>query len=63
MMVTNKKYCDFIVYTFQGLLRVTIARDEQFISEMLQKLINFYNSYLLPAIFNKYIYKDYDKYF
>lgn len=63
MMVTDRKFCDFIVYTFQGLLRISIARDEQFISEMLPKLTNFYSSYLLPAILDKYIYKHYDQYF
>ena len=60
LMVTGRLYCDLLVYSFKSLLRITVPRDEEFISKMLSKLILFYETYLKPAILNEYLYRDYE---
>lgn len=63
LLVTGRLYCDFIVFTFVDLLEISIGRDEALISDMLVKLTNFYDKYLQPAIFEKYLYRYYGKIF
>lgn len=60
LMVTGKLFCDFLVYTYKSLIRITVKRDEAFITEMRAKLVDFYDEYMRPAILNKYLYRDYD---
>lgn len=54
-----RKYCNFIIYTFEDLKVIFINRDDSYINEMLTNLINFYVHSLEPAIINKYVNRDY----
>jgi len=63
LLVTGRLYCDLLIYTFKELVQISIEKDDKFTSEMLFKLTNFYETYLKPAIFEKYIYRNYDKLF
>ncbi|KAL0895959.1 hypothetical protein ABMA27_011961 [Loxostege sticticalis] len=58
---TGRQYCNFIVYTFVDMKVIFINKDDSYINEMLNNLINFYIHHLEPAILNKYMYKDYLK--
>lgn len=60
LFCTNRKYANLVVYTFVDMKIIYIEKDEEFIKEMVLKLTSFYEEYLQPAIFNKYLYKYYD---
>lgn len=60
LFCTNRKYCKLVIYTFVDMVEIGIERDEDFIEEMILKLKSFYEEYLMPDIFNKYMYKYYD---
>ncbi|KAE8745956.1 hypothetical protein FOCC_FOCC007317, partial [Frankliniella occidentalis] len=62
MLVTDKSFCDFVVYTFKDFKVIRIDRKENFISSMLLNLVKFYEDYYRPAIENKYLWRDYHKY-
>ncbi|KAJ8671850.1 hypothetical protein QAD02_003109 [Eretmocerus hayati] len=62
MLVTNRAYCDFVVWTFVDMHHKTIERDPDFIQEMLKKLIDFYDKHLKPAILEKYLYRNTDNF-
>ncbi|XP_023316614.1 uncharacterized protein LOC106658550 [Trichogramma pretiosum] len=59
LYATKRNFCDFIIYTFIDFKRITVYRNEKFISEMLAKLDLFYENYLKPALLDKYLYKSY----
>ncbi len=48
MKVTCAKWCDFIVYSLKGLLIECIAYDNDFCTQMLEKLERFYFRKFLP---------------
>ncbi len=48
MKVTGAKWCDFIVYSFKGLSIERIAYDDDFCTQMLEKLEMFYFRKFLP---------------
>ncbi|KAL4709806.1 hypothetical protein ACJJTC_001260 [Scirpophaga incertulas] len=60
LFVTEKKFCNLIIYTFKDIKVIFINRNEEFINNMVQVLVNFYNNYYKEAILNKYIYKNYE---
>lgn len=60
LFCTNRKYCNLVIYTFVDMKVIFIERDEDFINEMVLNLTSFYEEYLQPAIYNKYLYKYYD---
>ena len=43
-------FCDFIVYTFKGLIIVRTEFDEVYFNSLLTQLKTFYKDYLLPGI-------------
>lgn len=59
LFVTNKKFCNLIIYTFKDMKVIYISRDEEFIQYMLKILLSFYESFFKEAICNKYIYRNY----
>jgi putative phage-type endonuclease len=59
LLCSNRKRCIFIVYTFKDIVRVNIKRDDEFIAEMVTKLVGFYNTHFKSAIINKFLYRDY----
>lgn len=59
LYATKRKFCDFIVYTFQDFKRISVVRNDIFIEKMLTILDKFYDKYLKPAILEKYLYKNY----
>lgn len=48
MGLSCAKFCDFIVYTFEGLIVIRIDFDDLYFRSLLEKLNNFYKHYLLP---------------
>lgn len=52
-----------MVYTFVDLRALHIERDQTFIEDMVTKLEHFYETYLKPAILEKYVYRGYEKIF
>ena len=59
LYVTNREFCDFIIYTFKDFCRISVKRDDVFIPEILEKLDIFYEQYFKPAIIEKYLYRNY----
>ncbi|KAJ8678958.1 hypothetical protein QAD02_014745 [Eretmocerus hayati] len=62
LLVTGRLFCDFAVWTFKDMVRVSIERDEKFIDYMLKKLKEFNKLYLQPAILCKYLFKNSEKF-
>lgn len=58
--VTGKETCHFIVYTVADFILIEIKRNDTFIENMKQEVVKFFNNQMVPAIKNKYIYKNYN---
>ena len=43
LFCTGHQHCRFIVYTFKGIKAIDIARDEEFMQDMVQNLLEFYS--------------------
>jgi len=56
---SRRKFCNLIIFTFKDLKVIYVNREEEFITEMLTKIDNFYNNFFKSAIVNKYLYRDY----
>ena len=50
MGVTNRTYCDFFVFTFEGYLSVRVSFDENFWSSLLDTLVWFWRHYIAPEM-------------
>ena len=50
LLVTNRKFCDFIVWRPREFFYERIGRDEELLTAMLPKLKAFYFDHLLPAL-------------
>ena len=48
--LSNISFCDFIVYSFKGCIIIRILFDEVYFKNLITKINNFYNTYLLPAL-------------
>lgn len=48
--VTDRNWCDFVVYTSKGLHIQRIRRDRRFFTNILSKLQEFYFKYMLPKL-------------
>ena len=57
---TELSRCDFVVYTLSDMQKIQINRNDAFIDDMKDKLINFYDEYFCPALLNKYYYKTFE---
>ena len=55
---TGCKVCIFIVYTFKGIEIIPIPFDQDFVTEMLKHLDNFYMNHFKMAVVNKFLYKN-----
>ena len=49
MGLSQVTYCDFIVYTFKGMMIVRTPLDREYFKNMVEKLSIFYKKELLPA--------------
>lgn len=61
LYVTQRKFCNLLVFTFKSMEVIFIERDDTFIQEMLQKLDFFYFNYFKNAFLDKFYYKDYSE--
>ena len=50
MYVTERKFCDFVVWSRHDLVCIRIPWNEIFIQEKLTKVLEFYEEYILPEI-------------
>lgn len=48
--VTDRKWCDLVIYTFLGLRITRVLRKKAFWNAMLKKLKEFYLYHMLPAL-------------
>ena len=55
---TGCKVCIFIVYTFKEIEIIPIPFDQDFVTEMLKHLDNFYMNHFKMAVVNKFLYKN-----
>lgn len=55
---TTREWCDFVVWTFKGMVVIRIQRDEHFISQMKLQLSTFFTKYFRPVLLEKYLFKD-----
>ena len=53
MGLSGAPFCDFIVYTFKGLIIARTLFDNEYFINLIQKLNTFYRKYMLPRIINK----------
>lgn len=58
---TGRNYCNLIIFTFVDLKVIFVARDDDFINEMLTIIDAFYIQFFKKAILNKYVYKNYEQ--
>ena len=50
MYVTDRKFCDFVVWSRHDFVCIRIPRDETFIQQKLIKVLDFYREFILPEI-------------
>ena len=50
MAITNRSWCDFVVWTPHGFSVERIAFDNNFWEEVEAKLLKFYNTAVLPEL-------------
>ena len=50
MELSQIKFCDFLVYTFDGLIIIRTKFDEDYFFSLLQKLNSFDNDFMLPKL-------------
>ena len=53
MAISNRKWCDFFVWTLRGYTVERISFNEKFWSDCLQKLCKFYIAYVLSELFTE----------
>ena len=53
MGLCGLSFCDFLVYTFKGMIISRTLFDPSYFEELLTKLNNFYKKYMLPLLANK----------
>ena len=46
LAIAGRKFCDLLIYTFKDICRISIERDDLFITQMFAKLDLFYENYL-----------------
>ena len=62
LMCSDRKSCDFVVYTIADIKIIRVDRDETFISRMVEKLERFFHEHFRSAILQAFFYRKYDKY-
>ena len=50
MGLSEASYCDFIVYTFKGLVVIRVPFDDEYFVSLIRKLNMFYKKYFLPKL-------------
>ena len=50
MGLAQAEFCDFIVYTFKGMVIIRTAFDKSYFDEVITRLSSFYKQYLLPKL-------------
>ena len=50
MGLSGAQFCDFIVYTFRGLIIIRTNYDEAYFLDIMKKINSFYRSYMLPYL-------------
>lgn len=58
LLCTNRKWCDFVIWTFKEMKVIRISRDEQFISNMKLQLQDFFQKYFRKVLLEKYFYQQ-----
>lgn len=58
LLCTNRKWCDFVVWTFKDTTVIRIYRDEQFMLTMKLKLKDFFDKYFRQVLLQKHLYKQ-----
>ena len=55
---TERKWCDFTVWTKEDLKVVHIVRDEEFIDSMTKDLEAFFDQYFKQSVLNEFLYRN-----
>ena len=50
MGLSNVQFCDFVVFTFKGMIIVRVPFDKIYFELIVQKLNWFYKRYMLPKL-------------
>lgn len=58
LLCTDRKYCDFVVFTQVDMKTIHIERDDFFIANMVTKLTEFYDNHFVKALLNYYLYRN-----
>ena len=53
LALCGRQYCDFVVWTTQGISRSSIFRDDDFLERRKSKLKSFYVCHILRELFTK----------
>lgn len=62
LVCTDRNICYFCIFTFVDFVVLKIVRDDEFCTDMLDKLKLFFHEHFNPTLMNKYVYNFYDKY-
>ena len=57
LFCTQREICKFTVFTFKDIKTITIKRDENFITTMIEKLTDFYENYFRKELLKQNYYK------
>lgn len=63
MFCSGKNLCLFSIFTFKHFLIIKVPRNEDFIKAMVEKLKQFFEARFKKAVLEKFLYKNYSKYF
>ena len=50
MGLSGAKFCDFVIFSFKGLIISRIAFDEDYFAKLVVKLNMFHKDYMLPKL-------------
>lgn len=59
LFCTGLSRCNFVVWTKKDFVIIPIARDDVFISDMVTKLISFFEMFFKPALLNRLLFRNY----
>jgi putative phage-type endonuclease len=60
---SDRQICYFCIYTQVDFKVVVIRRDQSFITDMIEKLKDFYEKFFKPTVLEKMLYKEHSKFF
>lgn len=62
LFCTKRRKCILVVYTFKDTKYISIEKDDEFITQMIDKLTGFYEKHFQQAVLSRFFHKNYYRY-